>query len=188
MRLFLLLNVVFLMLLSCSSTETGSSAGGSGRHELTSYYDDGEDTSSRSSEYRSDPSSNINDVLLSKCKKDRADACYDLGTNYFQGTETRKNYKNAGKFFFKACKLGHGRSCFVLGMMFNNAVGTKRNCKKADDFFMRGCELDNENSCVYLWECESTKEKGKFFFNDYENDRAGNEPDSSDEFNDYGEW
>jgi len=124
--------------------------------------------------------------LHDRCKDGYGDACYDMGKKYFHGTDGEKSFKKAGKYFFRGCKLDHGRSCFVLGMMFNNAVGTRRNCKKADEFFMRGCELDNENSCVYLWECEESKEKGRFYFRNEESSRNEYE-DNYDEFDQYDE-
>jgi len=126
--------------------------------------------------------------LAKECREGDGDSCYRAGSIYFQGRENEKSYKKAGKYFFEACKLDHARGCYVLGMMFNNAVGTKRNCKKADDFFMRGCELDDENACVYLWECDESKEKGRFYFSEDEKDEDYDRSDSYDEFSEYSDW
>jgi TPR repeat protein len=181
MKLFLLTNLVFLVLFSCSTTQKKESVGqgGSDRHELSSYYDE-TDSSSKEGD-----SSRRSRSLETQCKEGDPESCYDLGTSYFQGKRNELDYKKAGKYFYEACKLDHARGCYVLGMMFNNAVGTKRNCKKADDFFMRGCELDDENACVYLWECDESKEKGRFFFSEDEKDEDYDRSDSSDEFSDY---
>jgi len=187
MKLFLLTNLFFMFLFSCSSAGQSTAAGDrverSGNDEYVSDYDDEADSSSKEGD-----SSRRSRSLETKCKEGDPESCYDLGTSYFQGNKNEKDYKKAGKYFYEACKLDHARGCYVLGMMFNNAVGTKRNCKKADDFFMRGCELDDENACVYLWECDESKEKGRFFFSEDEKDEDYDRSDNSDEFSDYSDW
>ncbi|HPM46601.1 MAG TPA: hypothetical protein PL195_10720 [bacterium] len=186
MKLFLLTNLIFLLLFSCSTAQKKESAGqgGADRHELSSYYDEGDNDKMAESSSKRDHLSS----LAKECREGDGDSCYRAGSIYFQGRENEKSYKKAGKYFFEACKLDHARGCYVLGMMFNNAVGTKRNCKKADDFFMRGCELDDENACVYLWECDESKEKGRFYFSEDEKDEDYDRSDSYDEFSEYSDW
>ena len=186
MKLFLLTNLIVLLLFSCSTAQKKESAGqgGADRHELSSYYDEGDNDKMAESSSKRDHLSS----LAKECREGDGDSCYRAGSIYFQGRENEKSYKKAGKYFFEACKLDHARGCYVLGMMFNNAVGTKRNCKKADDFFMRGCELDDENACVYLWECDESKEKGRFYFSEDEKDEDYDRSDSYDEFSEYSDW
>ncbi|HQO91277.1 MAG TPA: tetratricopeptide repeat protein [bacterium] len=187
MKLFLLTNLIVLLLFSCSTAQKKESAGqgGGDRHELSNYYDEGDND--KMAESYSEKRDHLSS-LAKECREGDGDSCYRAGSIYFQGRENEKSYKKAGKYFFEACKLDHARGCYVLGMMFNNAVGTKRNCKKADDFFMRGCELDDENACVYLWECDESKEKGRFYFSEDEKDEDYDRSDSYDEFTEYSDW
>lgn len=78
-------------------------------------------------------------------------ACLILGRYYESGTDVKKNYKEAKKWFEKAREIdGSSIATFYLGTFYHSGKGVKRDCKKALGYFESVVNQDEHGHAYYL--------------------------------------
>ena len=63
------------------------------------------------------------DELSELCDDGKVEVCTRLGQLYYHGTEVKRDFSKAKKFFQKACDLGDGLGCSFLGTLYEQGRG-----------------------------------------------------------------
>lgn len=109
--------------------------------------------------------------MKGKCRKGDYRSCYKYGLRFYLGKKVKKDYKKAGRFFYKACQGEYMRACYALGIMYKNGKGTEKNCENADKYFETACDGGHQKACNKMWSCKKDPRK----------------EDNYDEYDDYGD-
>ena len=117
--------------------------------------------------------------MKGKCRKGDYKACYKYGLRFYLGKKVRKDYKKAGRMFYKACEGEYMRACYALGIMYKNGKGTSKNCDNADKYFEIACDNGHQKACDKMWTCKSEPERSEY--DDYE---EYDDYDNSDDYDD----
>lgn len=117
--------------------------------------------------------------MKGKCRKGDNEACYKYGLRYYLGKKVRKDYKKAGRFFYRACQGDYVRACYALGVMYKNGKGTEKNCANADKYFELACDSGHQKACDKMWSCKSAPERDPYEYDEY--DDYGDSDDYYDE-------
>lgn len=77
-------------------------------------------------------------------------SCTNTGALYEFGVGTKRNYKEAIKFYTLACDKDNKSSCLNLGMLYSKGKGVKKDLKKALKLIQKSCRLDDSKACYNL--------------------------------------
>ena len=126
------------------------------------------------------------DSMKGKCRKGDYESCYKYGLRFYLGKKVRKDYKKAGRMFYKACEGEYMRACYALGIMYKNGKGTLKNCDNADKYFEIACDGGHQKACNKIWTCKSDPERDESYdeYDDYDNNDDYDDDEGYSEEND----
>lgn len=88
--------------------------------------------------------------FLKAAKNGDANAQYNLGLLYANGTGTEKNVKEAIRWYNEAAKRQHLNAYHNLGMLFETGDGVAKDIEKAGEFYGKAASLGLKASRKYL--------------------------------------
>ncbi len=145
-----------------------------------------EDDPVERSSYRTQ-SRNTSSGMKGRCRDGDYEACYKYGLRSYLGKKVRKDYKKAGRMFYRACEGKYMRACYALGIMYKNGKGTAKNCDNADKYFEIACDGGHQKACDKLWTCKSDPERDESYdeYDDYDSNDDYDDEEGYSEDNDY---
>jgi serine/threonine protein kinase len=90
-------------------------------------------------------------LLEQACAGGFADACNNLGEDYWEGFSVTRDDRRAVTLFSKACDAGNTEGCTHLGVMYvNRGTSPGQNYSRARALFTKACDAGNAEGCIEL--------------------------------------
>ena len=92
-------------------------------------------------------SAQTSEELTTQCQQGNAEACFNLGVAYDNGTGLTQDAVKAVALYQRACDAQHAKGCFNLGVSYRYGEGVRQSDERARKFYGKACDLHSERGC-----------------------------------------